>query len=343
MSVRLGSAELSGDTPAAIAARQRNLVTIWQLRALGLASGTIYGRVASAALRRVHRGVYTVSPAPLSAEAEELAVVLACGPGSGVNRLTAAKRYGVSRFPAPLIEVVSPRRRRITGARVHHCRSLDPRDLTEIDGIPITTMHRLLVDLSDVLTSHQLANVIHEAAYRGRYVEAAVRDVAARMNGRHKLAVLERAMELHGMGSAGTRSGAEDAFLRLDLPEPNVNMHLLGREVDFHWPDHLVVVEVDGIHGRPWSVADDDGRDETLAAAGYTVLRFRERDVHQHQDGVRTRVAAALAGAYERSKAASKATVEGEKSVARTNASASGAPQSRSMPESSHSIESGPW
>ncbi len=46
---------------------------------------------------------------------------------------------------------------------------------------------------------------------------------------------------------------------------------------------------------------------------------------------------------YERSNAASKATVEGEKSVERTNASASGAPQSRSMPESSHSIESGPW
>ena len=195
---------------------QRNLVTIWQLRALGLASGTIYGRVASAALRRVHRGVYTVSPAPLSAEAEELAVVLACGPG--VNRLTAAKRYGVSRFPAPLIEVVSPRRRRITGARVHRCRSLDPRDLTEIDGIPITTMHRLLVDLSDVLTSHQLANVIHEAAYRGRYVEAAVRDVMARMNGRHKLATLRRAMELHRMGSAGTRSGAE---ARVPAPRPS--------------------------------------------------------------------------------------------------------------------------
>ena len=40
--------------------------------------------------------------------------------------------------------------------------------------------------------------------------------------------------------------------------------------------------------------------------------------------------------------AASKATEEGAKSVRRTNASASGAPQSRSIPESSHSIESGP-
>ena len=41
--------------------------------------------------------------------------------------------------------------------------------------------------------------------------------------------------------------------------------------------------------------------------------------------------------------AASKASVDGAKSVRRTNASASGAPQSLSIPESSHSTESGPW
>src|SRR5687767_7262358 len=103
MLVRLGYAYVSGHTLAAIAARQRDLVTIRQLRGMGLASGTIYGWVTGGALRRVHRGVYTVSPAPLTEEAAELAVVLACGPGSGLSRLTAAARYAVSRFPAPLI------------------------------------------------------------------------------------------------------------------------------------------------------------------------------------------------------------------------------------------------
>ena len=258
-------------------------------------SGTIYDRVARGVLRRVHRGVYTVSHAPLSTEAKALAAVLACGEGAALRRLSAAKLYGFSRFPAPLIEVVSPRRRKVAGARVHHCRTLDRRDITDHLGIPVTTVHRLFVDLADVLTPHQMANVIHEAAYRGRYVEAAIRDVMARSDGRHNLAVLERAMELHRMGSAGTKSGAEDAFLRLDLPEPLVNVHLLGREVDFHWPDRLVAVEVDGIHGRPWSVADDAGRDEALAAAGYTVLRFRDRDVHERPGAVSGRTAAALA------------------------------------------------
>ena len=151
------------------------------------------------------------------------------------------------------------------------------------------------MDLSDPLTPYQLANVIHQGAYHGLYVEPAVRDVAARSEGRHSLATLERAMELHRMGSAGTKSGAEDAFLRLDLPEPLVNMHLLGREVDFHWPDHGVVVEVDGIHGLPWTVADDSGRDKAQLAAGWTVLRFSARDVYERKGAVTARTAAALA------------------------------------------------
>ena len=75
--------ELSGFTPAAIAARQRNLVTIWQLRGMGLASGTIYGRVAAGAMRRVHRGVYTFSPAPLTEEAESSRASGRVGPDRG--------------------------------------------------------------------------------------------------------------------------------------------------------------------------------------------------------------------------------------------------------------------
>ena len=59
----------------------------------------------------------------------------------------------------------------------------------------MTTVHRTLVDLADDLTPHQLANVIHEAAYRGRFVEAAVRDSMARAFGRRKLHVLERAID----------------------------------------------------------------------------------------------------------------------------------------------------
>ena len=65
------------------------------------APGTLYRRhdgSTRSAGHRCHRGA-------------ALAAVLACGPGSALRRLSLAKLHGVSRFPAPLIEVVSPRRK----------------------------------------------------------------------------------------------------------------------------------------------------------------------------------------------------------------------------------------
>ena len=116
-------------------------------------------------------------------------------------------------------------------------------------------------------TPHQLANVIQRPRTTGATWRRRSGSHGAK-NGRHNLAALERAMELHRMGSAGTRSGAEDAFLRLDAAGAVVNMHLLGREVDFHGPGRRGR-GVDGMRGRPWSVADDAGRDATLAAADW--------------------------------------------------------------------------
>ena len=112
-----------------------------------------------------------------------------------------------------------------------------------------------------------------------------MRDAMARAHGRRNLDVLERAIELHRMGSAGTRSGAEDAFLRLVRTEPLVNMELLGFEVDFRWPDQRLVVEVDG--GQHALRTDaDKARDGVLNAAGWTVLRFSDREVYEQPSGV---------------------------------------------------------
>ena len=102
--------------------------------------------------------------------------------------------------------------------------------------------------------------MIHEAAFKGRFSERATRDAMARANGRHNLTILERALELNAAGSAGTKSRNEDAFLSMikDLPEPLVNTKLNGEEADFHWPDHKLVVEVDGSgHERPRTKRED--------------------------------------------------------------------------------------
>jgi hypothetical protein len=256
---------------AAIAARQHAVITIWQLYALGLDTSAVAKRVARGALYRRHRGVYVVGQPNLSPEGECLAAVLAAGPGAALSHRPAGRLHGISRFHPPCIAVVTTTKRRPKGVEVHRVRALDPRDVTTHNGVPVTTVHRTLVDLADELTPHQLANVIHEAAYRGRFVEAAVRDSMNRVFGRRKLGVLERAIELHHAGSAGTKSAGEDAFLTLGYPEPLVTTDLHGYEVDFHWPEHRLVVEIDG---GGHSSKHDAGRDHTLQAAGYSVLRL---------------------------------------------------------------------
>ncbi len=262
---------------AAVAARQHALITFVQLLRV-LTPGAITHRVKRGLLHRRYRGVYVLGQPTLSREGEWLAATLACGAALGY--LSCGALHGVSRFGEPMIEVVTTSRARPEGVRVHTVRRLDPRELTSHRGIPVTTIHRLLVDLTDEKTPHQVANVIHKAAFLGRFVEPAVRDAMERANGRRKLHVLERAIQLHHMGSAGTRSRAEDAFLQLVEPEPLVNMDLLGFEIDFRWPDQRLVVEVDGPQHALRTEADK-ARDRALNAAGWTVLRFSDREVYE--------------------------------------------------------------
>jgi hypothetical protein len=273
---------------AAIAAPQHGLITFLQLLAAGLTDSAITKRVGRGVLHRVHRGVYAVGVAALSGEARWHAATLAAGDGTALGLLSAAALHEISRFHSPLVAVLSPRLRLLEGVRVHRYRSLDPRDVTTRKGIPVTTVHRTQVDLTDVLTPHQLTNVIYQAAFKGRWVEPATRDSMARANGRRNLHVLDKAIALYKSGSAGTRSGAEDAFLRLDLPEPLVNTDLHGFEVDFQWPDLKLAVEIDGPHhGRPHDRGADVRQDRALQAAGYETLRFTDEDVYQRPERVR--------------------------------------------------------
>jgi hypothetical protein len=275
------------------------LTTTSVLLAEGLTYSAISRRVARGALVRRHRGVYSFGPGALSDDAEWAAAVFAAGEGAVLNHLSAARLWRASRWAAPIAHVLVPGHRRpLEGVILHSYRHLDPLDVVIYRGIPVTTVARMLVDLSDVLTAHQLAYVMHEAAFHKRFSVSATRAAMARANGRRGLAVLAKALELHLSGSAGTRSGLEDAFLALvaELPEPLVNTACEGEEVDFRWPDRDVIVEVDGRgHRRRGQRSSDARRDAKLTAAGYTVLRFTDVEIEQTPDVALERLRASLA------------------------------------------------
>jgi hypothetical protein len=153
------------------------------------------------------------------------------------------------------------------------------------------------VDLADAQTPQELAAYMHEAAFLGRLVVPAIHDAMERANGRHNLHVLDEALAIHAAGGAGYRSKAEIAYHALMADtEPLVNTKLLGFEVDFQWPEHCLVIEVDGPHHqRPRVKRDDAARDRILRAAGYRVMRFTDEDVYERPDDIRRRTVAAMA------------------------------------------------
>ncbi|MBO9418742.1 endonuclease domain-containing protein [Labrenzia sp. R4_2] len=64
-------------------------------------------------------------------------------------------------------------------------------------------------------------------------------------------------------------------------------MPIAGYIVDFAAPQHRLIVELDGSqHGDQQHVEQDKQRDEALASAGWTVLRFWNADVLQDLDAV---------------------------------------------------------
>jgi hypothetical protein len=146
----------------------------------------------------------------------------------------------------------------------------------------------------------QLTNVMYEAAFLGLLDLDEVRAVAARLNGRRNLAVLDEAIEAHLKGSAGSKSEKEDAFHALGRgkwPKPIANVKVLGDEVDAYWPEFKLVVEVDGPrHDRPRARRRDRRIDRDLRAAGYTVLRFTDVEIEQRPEEVIAAVQAAMKG-----------------------------------------------
>jgi Protein of unknown function (DUF559) len=271
-------------------------MTTGDLLAQGLTSAAISKRVARGALRRWYPGVYSYGPAELSREAEWMAAVLAAGDGAVLSHRSAAALWEIRRDRRVITEVLAPRGRRPKGpVLVRSYRRLDPRDLTVRDGIPVTTVARTVVDLADVLTAHQLAKVIDEAAHWNRFDLTETYEAMQRANGRRNLAILDRAIGLYIGGSAGTKSRNEDAFLALlqlaGIPEPLVNVQLAGVEADCHWPQQRVVVEIDGPgHRRPTARRTDRRKDETWRAAGYTVLRFTDAQINERPSDVLCRL-----------------------------------------------------
>lgn len=174
-----------------------------------------------------------------------------------------------------------------------------------LNGIPVTSPARTILDMAGDVTRRELEQALAVAERMRRKVRRELTELL-RIHARHKGSGALRRL-LDELATSGTaplylRSAAEQAawelIIELGLPLPLVNHRLLGMEVDFHWPELRLVLEVDGFefHGGLEAFHRDRERDSALALAGHQVLRFTWRQL----DKDRIRTAGALSAAIAR-------------------------------------------
>ena len=152
---------------ARIGRGQHGVVARAQLREAGVSDNEIHERRRRGALIPVFRGVYRVGHVAPSLLATFMAAVLACGPGAVLCGRAAAYLHGLTRSRPTCPEALTPTERRIPGVRTTRCRGgIDPRDVTKVRRIPVTTVPRTLVDIAPVLPLQALNKAAHEAGVR---------------------------------------------------------------------------------------------------------------------------------------------------------------------------------
>jgi predicted transcriptional regulator of viral defense system len=290
---------------ADIATRQHGVVSHAQLLGIGLGRGAIRHRVEAGRLHRLHRGVYSVGHRVVSERGTWMAAVLAGGSRAVLSHRDAAALWGLRPNSRRRSEISVPGARHQLEAIQFHCGHLQEDEQTVVDGIPLTTVPRTLLDLATVLAPRYVERAIDEAEFRRLTDPLSLHDLLARYPRRRGSGVIRAILATHYVGSGLTRSELEDLFLafldRYGLPRPEVNVALwLGDrwiEADCVWRGKRVIVELDGraAHDTAAAYEDDRARDRAATVAGWRTVRVTWAQLHGHEDALATDLRALLA------------------------------------------------
>ncbi len=229
---------------ARVAARQHGRITCAQLLEAGVDRDRIKRWVADGRLRREHKGVYALGHPSREPKAVYMSAVLASGSDVALSYRPVGYLRGVFRGPAPRPEVTTSAAsgRRRPGIRIHRS-ALHRLDVEKFEGIRVTTLPRMLLDLSPRLSPEQLARACHEAWIRHSTTPQMVQACIERNPRKPGAAKLLRAML-----ADVTLSVLEDAFValleRYRLPAARTNIDVRGDKVDCHWPHLGLTIEL---------------------------------------------------------------------------------------------------
>jgi hypothetical protein len=247
--------------------------------------------------------VYAVGHTALSPRGECLAAVLAVGPGALLGYYSAGWLWGLwAGSPKPIhVTAFVPRHHPPPmGVVRHRARHLNETDRALVDGIPVTSIPRTLLDLAWKLRPNQLRRALERAEDFGLLDLESIHAVIERNKGHHGAKRLEYALAIYEPAPY-TRSEFErrfvDHLVATGLPRPATGWNELGYELDIYWPDFRFGIELDsyGTHGSREAFERDHDRDLDFALAAIETIRISERQFRREPREISAKVAKLLA------------------------------------------------
>jgi very-short-patch-repair endonuclease len=274
-----------------LTARQQGVVARRQLDERGVGRGAVELRLRKGLLLPIHRGVYAMAGLPLTIRGHWMAAVLACGPEAVLSHFAAAALWDLQRAPSVRIDVTAPGKHALKGVRCHIARSLPDQDRATIDGIPVTSLNRTVLDLSELQSRQRVRSTLEAVQRRDLLDKPALDALIDRTPGRNLHHLRAALNEIHDE-APWTQSELETRFLEViraaGLPEPSVNVVVHDEVVDFYWPGAQLIVEVDGyaFHKGRRAFEQDRARDLKLRVAGEHVIRITHRVIEHETIGL---------------------------------------------------------
>jgi very-short-patch-repair endonuclease len=199
------------------------------------------------------------------------------------------------------MHVTAPTRRRAKrNFRVHFSSILAEEDRGVCQGIPVTAVPRVLLDLAIRARPEQTEGYLERAEDRELLDVRGVEDVLVRAGGHPGRGRLAQALAIYRPDPAFTRSKFEQRFRRLviavGLPVPSMNFNVAEFELDAYWPDLRFAVELDlfETHGSRAAFERDRHRQMELKLLGIEMVRITKPRLDREPEAVMRNLAALL-------------------------------------------------
>lgn len=225
-----------------------------------------------------------------------MAAVLAGGEGTVLSHRAAGQLWQLLAWRTVFGEVTRPRGIRARAGIVSHRDSLPADEMTVLDGIPVTTVPRTILDLAGVLSRIRLERAINEMEVRGLNDKLSVPDLLRRHRGRRGAAVLQEIFDCRPLGAGSTVNDFEAEFAEVvtahGLPQPRFNDYLEVRgqllRPDAMWEPQKLIVELDGraAHGTRIAFERDRERDRRLLLGGWRIVRVTWQQLREAPESV---------------------------------------------------------